>query len=320
MKIFISRIISEKAIQLLNNAGIETIVWKEKREVASAELVEFCKDVDGLISVGQNIIDKTFLNQCSHLKVIAQMAVGYDNIDVQEANRLGIPIGNTPGVLSKATADTAFLLMLAVARKAFYMNQQIIAGNWGFYEPMANLGIEISGKTLGIFGLGKIGLEMAKRCNGAYQMPILYCNRNANPIAEEMLGARKVTFDELLSHSDVVSVHCALTPDTKGIFNRDAFSKMKHSAIFINTSRGAVHHEEDLLAALQNQTIWGAGLDVTNPEPMRPDNALLFMPNVAVLPHIGSATEETREAMAGLAAANIIAGLKGQNLPTRVHN
>jgi glyoxylate reductase len=164
----------------------------------------------------------------------------------------------------------------------------------------------LKGKTLGIFGLGRIGMEMARRSKGAYQMKIIYHNRRPNPEAGRKLDARYVSFDELLSQSDVLSVHCSLNAETKGIFNKDAFSRMKPNSIFINTARGPVHNEADLIDALRKGTIWGAGLDVTNPEPMKPDNPLMQMENVSVLPHIGSATVETRDKMARLAAMNII--------------
>jgi lactate dehydrogenase-like 2-hydroxyacid dehydrogenase len=228
-------------------------------------------------------------------------------------------VSNTPGVLSNATADTAFLLLLAVSRKAFYLHKTIDRGEWGFFDPLANLGFELTGKTLGIVGLGKIGLEMAKRCVGAYKMEVIYHNRHRNEAAEMELGAQWVTFDELLSRSDVVSVHTALTPETKGMFNSAAFHKMKPSSVFINAARGGIHNEEDLAKALQDGIIWGAGLDVTNPEPMRPGNPLLNMPNVAILPHIGSATIEARSAMARLAALNIIAGLHDLHLPNIIN-
>ncbi|SRR5579871_408962 len=314
MKIFITRLIPEAGIKILKNAGIEFDQWSERRDVPQDDLIKICQRYEGLISVGQDNIDKKFLNACKHLKVIAQMAVGYDNIDIPEATKLKIPIGNTPGVLSSATADTAFLLMLAVSRKAFFMHQKIINNEWGFYEPTENLGIELHNKTLGIFGLGKIGFEMAKRCAKAFGMKIIYHNRSNNILAEKELNAKRVSFDELLLQSDVLSVHTALTAETKGVFNIDAFSKMKRNAIFINTARGAIHNETDLIKVLDEKMIWGAGLDVTNPEPMRADNKLLQMPNVAVLPHIGSATEETRNAMATLAAENIDAASKGKRL------
>lgn len=314
MKVFVTRVICEEGRKLMEDAGLKVTEWKEKRVLSNAELISFSQQSDALLSVGSKI-DKDFLNACKHLKVIALHSVGYDNVDVEAATELKIPIGNTPGVLSAATADTAFLLMLATSRKAFYMHKRIIQGEWGFFDPTANLGIELRGKTLGIFGLGKIGLEMARCCAGAFGMKVIYHNRNRNEAAEKELNAKWVSFDELLEQSDVLSVHTALTAETNGQFNWDAFCKMKPRAIFINTARGAIHNETDLLKALETQKIWGAGLDVTNPEPMRPDHPLLAMPNVCVLPHIGSATEETRAAMAVLAAKNIIAGLKGEQLP-----
>jgi glyoxylate reductase len=319
MKVFITREIPETAIQQIQKAGIEIVQWKEKRELTAKELIEHCKQCDALISAGYNKIDSNFLNECRHLKVIALHSVGYDNVDVSKATLLKIPIGNTPGVVSGATADTAFLLMLAVSRKAFFLHKKIIKGDWKFFEPAKNLGIELQKKTIGIFGLGNIGLEMAKRCKGAYNMKVIYHNRHRNFEAENEVNAVWVTFDELLKSSDVISIHSALTDETKGKFDQSAFSKMKSSAIFINTARGSIHNEHDLLKSLQNETIWGAGLDVTNPEPMLSDNPLLNMPNVAVLPHIGTATVETRNAMAGIVAENIIAGLKGKRLPYPVN-
>jgi glyoxylate reductase len=273
-----------------------------------------------LAGLGANCIlmarlDKDFLHASSHLKVIALHSVGYDNVDVEAATAVKIPIGNTPGVLSGATADTAFLLMLATSRKAFHMHKSITKGEWGFFDPTANLGIELRGKTLGVFGLGKIGLEMAKCCIGAFGMQVIYHNRSRNETAEKELNASWVSFDELLEQSDVLTVHTALTPETEGKFDRPAFNKMKPHSIFINTARGAIHNEQDLLSALVEKKIWGAGLDVTNPEPMHPDHPLLNMSNVSVLPHIGSATQETRAAMSVLAARNIIAGLKGERIP-----
>lgn len=315
MKVFCTRMIPEIGLQLLKDAGFEVFQWKEKRELTPEELIDYGKEANALISAGYNKIDSSFLNACSHLKVIALHSVGYDNVDIAEATRLKIPIGNTPGVVSKATADTAFLLMLAVSRKAFFQHMRIINGDWKFFEPTANLGIELYGKTLGIYGLGKVGFEMAKLCKAAYDMKIIYYNRNHNTEAEKELNAQLVSFDDLINRSDVLSVHTNLSNETRGKFNQSVFEKMKPSAIFINTARGAIHNETDLINALQNNTIWGAGLDVTNPEPMQPGNILLKMPNVAVTPHIGTATVETRNAMARIAAENIIAGLNGLRIP-----
>lgn len=314
MKVFITRIIPEAGLQLFREAGIEAIQWEEKRELTQEELISNCKNADGLLTAGRAEINAEFLNACKHLKVISLYATGYDNVDIPEATKLKIPIGHTPDVLSKATADIAFLLMQNVARKAFFHHKRILDDDWNFFEPLANIGQDLQGKTLGIFGLGKIGFEMARASKGAFEMNILYHNRSNNPEAEEQLGAKKVTFDELLAQSDVISVHANLSEETKNLFNKEAFAKMKQNAIFINTARGPIHNETDLLEALQDKTIWGAGLDVTNPEPMNKNNSLLNLPNVAILPHIGSSTEETRNAMAILSAKNAIAGIKGQRL------
>ena len=315
MTVFITRIIPEIGVQMLEAAGITVLQWKEKRDITPQELIDHCKKADALLSAGPNRMDSNFLHACKHLKVISLHAVGHDNVDIGTATQLKIPIGNTPFVLSNATADTAFLLMLAVSRKAFYLHKKIINNAWNFFEPTKDLGIELQGKTLGIFGLGDIGFQMAKRCAAAYDMKIIYHNRHRNEAAEKQLPATLVSFDELLAQSDVLSVHTSLTPQTRGRFNSEIFAKMKPTAIFINTARGSIHKEEDLITALQNGIIWGAGLDVTSPEPMQSDNPLLQMPNVAVLPHIGSATIETRNAIARVAAQNIIAGIKGERLP-----
>ncbi len=319
MKVFITREIPESGLKKLRNAGIEIVEWKEKRELTQTELIEYCKQCDALIAAGYNNMDAHFLDECRHLKVIALHSVGYDNVDIAEADRLKIPVGNTPGVLSGPTADIAFLLMLAVSRKAFYLHQKILNGDWKFFEPTANLGIQLYDKTIGIYGLGNIGFEMAKRCAGAFNMKVIYHNRHRNLPAEEELKAVYVSFDELLERSDVLSVHTNLTKETQGKFNKGVFEKMKPTSIFINTARGAIHNEQDLINALQNGTIWGAGLDVTNPEPMRKDNPLLTMPNAAVLPHIGSATVETRDEMANIATENVIAALNGKRIPFPVN-
>ncbi|MCC9135151.1 2-hydroxyacid dehydrogenase [Pontibacter silvestris] len=320
MKVFVTKPIPDIGIHLMQDQGIDVTIWDQDRPLMQQELIEITKQHSALLSVGPNRLDANFLKECRHLKVIALYSVGYDHIDVEAAVQSTIPVANTPNVLSDATTDIAFILMLAVSRKAFYMHKQIINGAWNSNRSTkANLGIELKNKTLGILGLGRIGQEMAKRCKGAYNMNILYCNRAANMVAEEELQATKVSFAELLQRSDVLSVHCSLTAETKGVFDLAAFKKMKPSAIFINTARGQIHQEQDLIKALQDGIIWGAGLDVTNPEPMKPDNPLLFMPNVAVLPHIGSATVEARNAMARLAAENIICGLKGERLPNIVN-
>jgi glyoxylate reductase len=318
MKIFIPKPIPEVGIRLLKEAGHSVTIYDGQDRLTPQAMISACLGHDALLGAGFYKLDAAFLEACSHLKVIALFSVGYDNIDVATATRLGIPVGNTPGVLSNATADAAFLLMLAVSRKAFYLHNTIAGGEWGFSDTIG-LGFELNGKTLGVFGMGSIGLLLAQKCAGAYGMKVLYNNRHRNEDAERKSGAVWVPFDDLLARSDVLSLHASLTPETRGLFDQKAFSRMKPSSIFINTARGGMHNEADLTEALRTGAIWGAGLDVTNPEPMDKNNPLLFMPNVAVLPHVGSATEEARNGMATLAAQNIIAALGGQRLPHAVN-
>lgn len=320
MKVLVALNIPDKGIEMMKKQGLDVTKWTDDFPMSQQQLIDECQKYDALLSTSNYKIDSNFLNSCKHLKIISQFSVGYDNIDIAEATKLNIPIGNAPNAMTDATADIAFGLMLAVSRKFFYMHKTIINDNWGHFRPQANLGLELKNKTVGVFGLGRIGLEFAKRCKGAYNMNVIYSNRSRNKEAEELLGAKHVEFEELLKQSDIISAHCALTNETKGKFNYDVFSKMKPSSIFINTSRGGVHNETDLIKALEDKKIWGAGLDVTNPEPMHANNPLLFMENVAVLPHIGSATVEARDEMSKLAAENIIEFYKGNKVPNIINS
>lgn len=304
---------------MLDDAGIEYTVWKEKPILDRGQAIQFCKGHDAFLSAGQAGMDADFFKQCKHLKVVALHSVGFDGIDIGAATQEGIPVGNTPNVLNRATAETALLLMLTVARRALYLHKKIQKGEWGISQPTEDLGFDLAGKTLGIVGLGRIGTELAQICTKSWGMKIIYHNRGNNEWAEKSFGARRVSLDELLRQSDVVSVHTALTPETRGMFGMEEFEKMKSSGIFINTSRGSVHKEDDLTEALRQNIIWGAGLDVTNPEPMSQDNPLLNMDNAVVFPHIGSATEETKNEMSRCAVENIIAGLRGEPLPYPVN-
>ena len=319
IKVLVTRNFPDIGIELLRSNGFSVTIWDNEKPMIQDELIDFARKHHALFCTLTEKIDKHFLNECSHLDIISQYGVGYDNIDIAEATRLGIPVGNTPNVLSEATADVAFGLMIATARKMFWLHKSIQRGEWKYFTPNAHLGIELAGKTLGVFGLGRIGFEMAKRCKGAYGMDVIYHNRNRNEMAEEQLHAQWVTFDELLTRSDIISAHCSLTEETRGIFNKEAFEKMKSTALFINTARGAIHNENDLVEALRSGQIWGAGLDVTNPEPMLPGNPLLEMENVSVLPHIGSGNEETRGKMSVLAAENIIGFYRDGKIPHLVN-
>jgi glyoxylate reductase len=319
IKVFVTRKIPGVGIELLENEKFDVSVWPHERPMTPDELIVAGKKVNAMLTLLTDSIDKNFLNECRQLDIISQYAAGYDNIDVAEATRLGIRLGYAPGAMSDATADVAFGLMIAVSRKMFYMHKSIAKGEWSYFKPKANLGFELKNKTLGIFGLGRIGIQMATRCKGAYNMQVIYHNRKQNAEAEKLLNARFVSFDELLRESDVLSVHSSLNADNKGIFNKDAFTKMKPTSVFINTARGSIHNEEDLLDALTKEIIWGAGLDVTNPEPMSTNNPLLSMPNVAVLPHIGSATMEARNEMSRLAAVNIVEFYKNNHVPNIIN-
>jgi len=314
-KILVSRLYPKAGVRLLEKEGLHLTLWEKERPMTQVELIDRAKTHHALLCTLTDRIDPYFLNQCRHLDIISQFAVGYDNIDIATATHLGIPVGFTPDAMSEATADIAFGLMIAVARKMFFLHKTIISGQWGYFNPTGNLGFELKNKTLGVFGLGRIGIKMAQRCKNAYNMDIIYHNRTRNKAAEKSLNARYLGFDDLLLQSDVLSVHCALTPETKEIFNQAVFKKMKLSAIFINTARGPIHHEKDLILALREGDIWGTGLDVTNPEPMQPDNPLLFMENACVLPHVGSGTIEARNQMSVLAAMNIIEFYKNRQVP-----
>src|SRR5450432_786260 len=268
IKVFITRDIPAIGIELLKKEGFDVSVWPHDWPMKPGELIEEGKKANAFLTLLTDTIDKDFLNECRYLDIISQFAAGYDNINIAEATRLGIPIGYAPGAMSDATADVAFGLMIATSRKMFYMHKTIARGEWAHFRPKENLGIELKNKTLGIFGLGRIGMQMATRCKGAYNMKIIYCNRKPNAEAEKLLEANYVNFEELLQESDVLSVHSILNDETRHIFNKNAFTKMKPGSIFINTARGGIHNEPDLLEALGTGAIWGAGLDVTNPEPM----------------------------------------------------
>ncbi len=313
-KVFISRRIPNKGIEFLKNAGLEVKVWGSAIPPTYEELLDRAAQADALICMLSDNIDSHFLKKNTHLKVISNYAVGFNNIDIQTATDLGIPVGNTPDVLTEATADHAFTLMLAVARKILDSNKSILEGKWKNWEPMGFLGQDLRNRTLGIVGMGRIGQEMARLCHSAFDMKIVYFSNTTKSEIEKKLHAKKVSFDELLEQSDVISVHTSLNEGSKGIFNKEAFQKMKKNAIFINTARGEIHDEVALTEALTNGLIWGAGLDVTNPEPMSVENPLLYLPNVVVTPHIASATIDTRANMSFIAAQNIIKGLKKEKL------
>lgn len=310
MKVFVTKSILPNGITLLEENGHTVEVYEGKSPLSKKTLCEKAKASDALITMLSDQIDREFLKENTHLKVIANYAVGYNNIDIQAATDFGIKVSNTPDVLTDATADLALALLMDVSRKVTMSMNSIKAGRWTGWEPLGFIGQSLRGKTLGVFGAGRIGQRFANTCRKAFDMNIIYCARSE----KEHFNATKVSFDQLLEDSDVISAHCDLNTETEGLFNKTAFSKMKDTAIFINTARGQIHNEEDLTQALIENTIWGAGLDVTNPEPMSKDSKLLKLSNIVITPHIGSATDTARGQMSTLVAKNVIEGLAGQKM------
>lgn len=313
-KVFVTREIPAAGLDKLRGA-CQLDVWTEQLPPSREILLQKIKGCDGVLALLTEKVDAEFFNAAGpQLKVISNYAVGYNNVDVAEATKRGIRVGNTPGVLTEATADCAFALLIAAARHIVEGQKYILEGKWKTWEPLGHIGLDLCGKTIGIVGIGRIGQAMARRCHFGWGMKVLYSGRNLNPAAEKEFGARRVDFDTLLAESDFVSVHADMNPSTKGMFNAAAFKKMKKTAIFINTARGSLHVEADLYHALKNGDIYAAGLDVTDPEPPRPDDPLLRLPNLVIAPHVGSATVSSRNGMAEIAADNLLAGLQGKPL------
>ncbi len=306
LKVLVTRDFPENGLDLLRQKGCELRIRSSDNPFSKNEFELASQWADVVLASSKEKITEEYLTANPQLIMISQYSAGYDNVDVAACVRHKIPVGHTPQAMNRATSDIAFGLMLATARNFFFMHKKLEAGQIGDFKPRANLGQEVHGKTIGIFGLGAIGFEMAKKCHAAYDMKVIYCNRSNNAAAEKAFGAKKVSFKDLLAESDVISVHSNLSKETFKKFDAESFEQMKSSAIFINTSRGQVHDELALIDALKNDEIWGAGLDVSDPEPMKMDNPLLNMRNVCVLPHIGSATVEARDEMSRLSAENII--------------
>ncbi|MGF6761071.1 gluconate 2-dehydrogenase [Paraburkholderia sp. GAS33] len=268
------------------------------------------KDADGAIGASVKITP-AMIEGATKLKALSTISVGFDAFDVADLTQRGIVLAHTPDVLTESTADTVFSLILATARRVVELADWVKAGQWKTGVGPAQYGVEVQGKTLGIVGLGRIGGAVARRAALGFNMPVLYTNRNPNPQAEEAYGARRVELSELLATSDFVCLQVPLTPETQHLIGAAELRAMKKSAILINASRGATVDEAALIEALQAGTIHGAGLDVFETEPLPADSPLLSMPNVVALPHIGSATHETRHAMALNAAENLVAALDG---------
>jgi lactate dehydrogenase-like 2-hydroxyacid dehydrogenase len=270
--------------------------------------------ISGLISLLTIPITEELLKKTPNLRVVSNMAVGVDNIDIKACTSRGIPVGNTPGVLTESTADLTFALLLSIARNIPQASLDASEGRWNTWLPTGWLGLELSGSTLGIIGMGKIGKAVARRAAG-FGMNIVYYDPNQSAD----INVTKVSMDELLQISDIVTLHAPLTSETRRLINKNNLGMMRSSAILINTARGGLVETNALVFALENNLIAGAALDVTDPEPLPPTHPLFRLPNCLIVPHIGSATQQTRRRMAELACQNLLAGLRGDRLPNCVN-
>ncbi|NEX79111.1 D-glycerate dehydrogenase [Bacillus thermocopriae] len=316
--IFITRKLPNDVVRpLLEKFEVKMWMYEDQTVPREILLAEAAK-ADALLTMLTDKVDEALLKTGKKLKVVANMAVGYDNVDIQAASREGIAICNTPDVLTDTTADLTFALLMATARRMVEAAEFVKDGKWQSWSPFLLAGQDIHHKTIGIVGMGKIGQAVAKRATG-FDMNILYHNRSKNQEAEKELGAIYTSFDKLLRSSDFIVCLTPLTKETRHLFTREAFRKMKPSAIFVNASRGPVVDEQALYDALVSGEIAGAGLDVFDKEPIGQDHPLLKLSNVVALPHIGSATIESRTGMMRLCVENIEAILEGRPPKTLVN-
>ena len=316
-KVFITRQIPENGIKMIEQY-YEVEVWRDEREPPREVLLEKVRDVDALVTLLSDKIDREILDNAPRLRIIAQYAVGYDNIDIEEATRRGIYVTNTPDVLTEATADFAWTLLLATARHLVDADKFVRSGEWKVaWHPLMYLGYDVYGKTIGIIGFGRIGQAIARRAKG-FNMRILYYSRTRKPEKERELGAEFKPLDELLRESDFVVLAVPLTNETYHMINEERLKLMKPTAILVNTARGKVVDTKALIKALEEGWIAGAGLDVFEEEPYH-NEELFKLKNVTLAPHIGSATYGARYAMAELVARNLIAFAKGEVPPTLVN-
>ncbi len=313
-RVFVTRIIPSAGLDRVKES-FQADVWDQPLPPSRDELLRRVAGCDGVLSLLTERIDAEFMDAAGEqLKVVANYAVGFNNIDVPEATRRGIRVGNTPGVLTEATADMAMSLLISASRRIVEAARYVADGHWKTWEPEGHVGVDLCGKTLGVVGMGRIGSALARKCHGGWGMRVLYHDTYRNEAAEQELGATQVDLDTLLTEADFVSVHTVLDETTQGLFNATAFAKMKPTAVFVNTARGPLHVQSDLYDALKNGEIFAAGLDVTDPEPIGMDDPLLTLSNCTIVPHIASGTVESRNGMAEIAADNLLAGLQGDPL------
>ena len=318
-RVFVTRVLpGDGFADLRRDPAFDLDVWPTDFPPTREELLKRVAGVDGLVCLITDTIDAAVLDAAGEqLRVVSQMAVGVDNVDVAACSARGIPVGNTPGVLTETTADMAWALILASARRVVEAAEYVKAGQWQTWTPTQMAGVDVFGSTLGVIGFGAIGQAIARRAQG-FGMRVLCWNRTPRPDEAAAVGAEQRGFDEVLAEADFVCVSTALTAETTRLIDARAFELMKPGAILVNTARGPIVDEAALIRALRDGQIGGAGLDVTAVEPLPMDSPLLAMDNVVVVPHIGSASMATRSKMADMAVANLRAGLEGEPLPHAV--
>ncbi len=316
-RVFVTRVIPDEGLAMVREQTDMTL-WEDELPPSYEMLRRQAREADGLLTLLTDKIDAPLMDSSPSVKVVSNMAVGYDNIDIPAATARGIPIGNTPGVLTDTTADFAFTLLMAAARRVEEAIDYVRAGKWKTWGPKLLMGHDIHGATIGIIGFGRIGQGMAARSAG-FGMRVLYYDVQRRADLEQTMGVTYADMDTLLRQSDFVTIHTDLNESTRHLLNADAFGKMKRNAIVVNTARGPIVDPQALYDALRSGRIAGAALDVTEPEPIPMASPLLTLPNCLIAPHIASASYATRGKMAMMAAANLLAGLKGEKLPTCVN-
>lgn len=318
-KVYLTREIPERGLKMILER-FNAEVWPEYGPPPKQVIIEKARDVDALVTLLSDKIDAEVFDAAPKLKIVAQMAVGYDNIDVEKATRRGIYVTNTPGVLTETTADFAWALLMAIARRVVEADNYVREGKWRVgWHPSMLLGRDIYGATLGIIGAGRIGSAVARRAKG-FNMKILYYDVVPNSQMEEETGAKLVDLDILLRESDFISIHTPLTKETYHLINAEKLKLVKRTAYLINTARGPIVDEKALYEALKEGRLAGAALDVFEQEPISMDNPLLKLDNVILAPHIASASYETRSRMAEMVAENLIAFFEGRQPPNLVNS
>ena len=316
MRILVTRKLAPNVIEILKQQN-ELDIWDFDEPIPREELLKRIANVDGLLCLLTDKIDKEVLDAAKNLKVISTMSVGYDHIDLQECKNRSIKVGFTPDVLTDSVADLTVGLMLSAGRRMKEASNAAINGQWTYWKPYWMTGHDLNNATVGIIGFGRIGKSVATRLNG-FKCKLIYFDIRRDENAEKVLGVEFNSLDEVLQMSDFLTLHVAPSKETNNMINKDTLSKMKSSAVLVNTSRGSLVNTDDLAEALKNKVIFAAGIDTVTPEPLPVDHPLFKLDNCIVLPHIASATNDTRDKMGLLAADNLIKGLSGHPMPKEI--